>query len=122
MAFKTGGIGHIAIRVKDLAKAREFYIDKLGFEVKKEAGGMILADVGGTLLGILGDSTKTRKGDKFNPYKDGLDHLALSVPEADLESLKAQLDAAGIPNNGTEHDELLNARYISFYDPEGIAW
>ncbi len=33
-----------------------------------------------------------------------------------------QLDAAGVPNNGIEHDDALGGTYLSFYDPDGIAW
>ncbi len=33
-----------------------------------------------------------------------------------------QLDGADAPNNGVEHDDLTGAAYVSFYDPDGIAW
>ena len=32
------------------------------------------------------------------------------------------LDAAGVRNNGVQDDTLTGARYIAFYDPDGIAW
>jgi catechol 2,3-dioxygenase-like lactoylglutathione lyase family enzyme len=52
-----------------------------------------------------------------------LDHLALAVPNAvALEDVKRQLDAAGVSNNGIEDDAVLGGRYISFCDPDGIAW
>ena len=61
--------------------------------------------------------------DRFDPFRVGLDHLALAVanPES-LHELKLQLDAAGVRNNGVEDDTLTGARYIAFYDPDGIAW
>ena len=30
--------------------------------------------------------------------------------------------AAIVPNNGIEHDERWGADFITFYDPDGIAW
>jgi len=39
-----------------------------------------------------------------------------------LETMKRELDRAGVTNNGIEHDALTQANYISFYDPDGIAW
>jgi len=32
------------------------------------------------------------------------------------------LDAGGVRNNGVQDDTLTGARYIAFYDPDGIAW
>jgi catechol 2,3-dioxygenase-like lactoylglutathione lyase family enzyme len=31
-------------------------------------------------------------------------------------------DAGGVRNNGVPDDTLTGARYIAFYDPDGIAW
>ncbi len=39
-----------------------------------------------------------------------------------LHELKQQLDAAGVRNNGVQDDTVTGARYIAFYDPDGIAW
>lgn len=36
--------------------------------------------------------------------------------------MKRERDTANVPNNGIEQDELTHASYISFYDPDGIAW
>jgi catechol 2,3-dioxygenase-like lactoylglutathione lyase family enzyme len=61
--------------------------------------------------------------DHFNPFRVGLDHLALAVEDPSmLEDLKQDLDAAGVPNNGVEEDPETYDKYISFHDPDGIAW
>lgn len=53
----------------------------------------------------------------------GVDHLALSVPDVEeLERIKLRLDSAGVKNNGLEVDPALGGTYVSFYDPDGIAW
>ncbi len=54
---------------------------------------------------------------------NGLSHLALAVEDPGaLEDLKQELDAARIPNHGVEEDSETHDRYISFSDPDGIAW
>lgn len=122
MAYKISGVGHVALRVTSLERARQFYIETLGFRQVREADGMFLMDVAGTTFGVIGDAKKTRKNDKFNPFRVGLDHIALEVETDALDSLKQGLDTVGVPNNGIEADELTGASYISFYDPDGIAW
>ena len=46
----------------------------------------------------------------------------MRLARSEIGSSKAQLDASGVRNNGIEDDALLGAKYISFYDPDGIAW
>ena len=36
--------------------------------------------------------------------------------------MQRELDAAGVRNNGVEEDTGTHRQYISFYDPDGIAW
>ena len=123
MAVQTAGWSHIALRVGDLGRAKEFYTQALGFPVVLEAKGLVLVNAGGALLGLRGGAAQTSPDDRFDPYRVGLDHLALAVESADaLQSLKSQLDAAAVRNNGIEQDSLTGGMYISFYDPDGIAW
>lgn len=123
MALPIAGLHHLALRTTDLERARQFYTQTLGFPQVFEAEGVFIVDVGGTPLGFREADGQTPEGDRFNPHRVGLDHLALTVPDiASLEDLKRHLDAAGVPNNGIEHDAALGGQYISFYDPDGIAW
>ncbi len=88
-----------------------------------ETDGVVLVNAGGALLGLRAGTAEQEPGDRFNPFRIGLDHLALAVADASsLEGLKSQLDAAGVPNNGVETDALTGGTYITFYDPDGIAW
>ena len=89
----------------------------------RERDGAILLNAHGTLFGVLGAAPETSTEDRFDPFRVGLDHLALAVDNAEsLHELKQQLDAAGVRNNGVQDDTLTGARYIAFYDPDGIAW
>lgn len=123
MTLQTHGLSHIALRVTNLARARQFYVNTLGFQPVLEAEGLILVNASGALIGLRGATDQTSAADRFDPFRVGLDHLALAVSDAGaLEGLREQLDRAGIPNNGIESDELTGGTYISFYDPDGIAW
>ena len=123
MSLLTGGLHHLTIRTTDLSRAKRFYTDALAFQFVRERDGAVLLNAHGTLFGVLGAAPETSPEDRFDPFRVGLDHVALAVANAEsLYELKHQLDAAGVRNNGVEDDTLTGARYIAFYDPDGIAW
>jgi len=83
----------------------------------------VLVNVSGMLVALYETDSYSSRHDRFNPFRVGLDHLALAVEDASiLEHLKQDLDAARVPNNGIEEDPETHDKYISFYDPDGIAW
>jgi catechol 2,3-dioxygenase-like lactoylglutathione lyase family enzyme len=123
MTLHTTGLSHVALRVTDLARAKQFYTGTLGFAQVVETEGLVIVNANGVLVGLRGDAAETARGDRFDPYRVGLDHLALAVENAAaLQALHSQLQAAGVRNNGVEQDALTGASYISFFDPDGIAW
>lgn len=123
MSLLTGGLHHLTIRTTDLARAKRFYVDTLGFGVVRERDGALILNAHGTTFGVLGAAPQTASQDRFDPFRVGLDHLALAVDNAEsLDGLKQQLDAAGVRNNGVQDDARTGARYVAFYDPDGIAW
>ena len=48
--------------------------------------------------------------------------LSPSKITSQLEDMQRDLDAAGVRNNGVEEDPVTHRKYISFYDPDDIAW
>jgi glyoxylase I family protein len=123
MQFGTYSIGHFALRVGDLARAKRFYVDTLGFGLQRQTPRAAFLDAHGLPIVLLGPAEQTQAADLFNPFRIGLDHIALTVAHAaELDGLREQLDAAGVPNHGVEPDPVTGATYISFYDPDGVAW
>lgn len=121
MQLNATGLSHLGLRVTDLARAKRFYVDTLGCELVREIDGAVLVNVYGILIGLYGSPTARR--DRFDPFRVGLDHLALTIEDAStLENLKRDLDAAGVSNHGVEEDHETHDKYISFSDPDGIAW
>lgn len=123
MNLNAKGLSHLGLRVTNLARAKRFYIDTLGCQLVRETEGVALINAYGLLIGLQGEDSYSSRGDRFDPFRVGLDHLALAVKDASvLEDLQRELDAAGVQNHGVEEDPETHDRYISFYDPDGIAW
>lgn len=123
MKLNTNGLSHLGLRVTDLARAKHFYVDLLGGETVREIEGAVLVDLYGLLIGLYGPDARTFSADRFDPFRVGLDHLALTVEDPDmLEALRVELDSMKVPNHGVEEDPETHDHYISFFDPDGIAW
>jgi glyoxylase I family protein len=123
MKLNANGLSHLGLRVTNLARAKHFYVDTLGCQVVRETDGGVLVSVSGIIVALIGTDSSSPSNDHFDPFRVGLDHLALAIENPGiLEDLKRDLDAAGVRNNGVEEDPKSHVKYISFYDPDGIAW
>jgi len=121
--MKTSGVHHVSLRVSDLDRAKKFYCDTLGFKHLMDADNLCLFLAGGTPFGLRGPTADMPKGDKFNPFRIGVDHIALACTDAsELKRVADALAAAGIENTGAKHDETLDKDYVAFKDPDRIAW
>jgi len=64
--FKTPGIHHIALRSTDLASAKRFYTQTLGFPVILEVENLFVFLAGSTAVGVRGPEAATPKGETFS--------------------------------------------------------
>ena len=123
MKLNANGLSHLGLRVTNLARAKHFYVDTLECQLVREIDGAVLVNVYGTLIALYGADSSSPGDDHFDPFRVGLDHLALAIEDTSiLEDLQRNLDAARVRNNGVEEDPETHDKYISFYDPDGIAW
>jgi glyoxylase I family protein len=121
--MKTTGVHHVALRSTDLQRAKVFYIERLGFPLLLETGELFLFLAGGTAIGVRGPAPNTPPDDAFDPFRVGLDHVALGcIDAAELHRVAAALTQAGVEHTGVKTDELLHKEYIAFKDPDGIKW
>ena len=121
--MKVKGFSHVAVRVSNLGRSARFYEDLLDLKrIIDLPDVIVLLHESGTMLGIRGATSEQRSGDRFDPFRIGLDHLALAVERGQLVDLKRQLDQKSVRNNGIEKDTVTGADHITFYDPDGIAW
>ena len=113
---------HIAIIASDYAKAKEFYIDKLGFrlvrEVFRPAQGdyLRMLEQGDTVLELfIRPDAPARVTD---PEARGLRHLAFHVENA--ETAAAWLNSLGIETEPIREDAVNGGRFTFFRDPDGL--
>src|SRR5690349_12156532 len=120
---RTSGVHHVAIRCTDLPRARLFYIERLGFPLLFEAPDLFLFAAGNTAFGVRAPTSATRSDDAFDPFRVGLDHIALACDDAaELRRVADALAAAGIETTGVKTDATLGKDYVAFKDPDGVKW
>ena len=113
---------HIAIISSDWAKAKAFYVDKLGFELINEAYRPQSDDYvrmlrqGDTTLEIFVMPQNPER--VTNPEAKGLRHLAFHVE--DIEAAVAWLHSLGIETEPIGEDRCNGGRYVFFHDPDGL--
>src|SRR3989475_8715278 len=97
--IKTPGVHHVTLRTADFRRAKQYYADTLGFPVALEQPDLLIILAGNTAVGIRAPAGGTPKGDRFNPLRVGLDHLAIACQdEAELGRLAKALTQAGNEN------------------------
>ncbi|PXA72117.1 VOC family protein [Cryobacterium arcticum] len=109
----AGVVGHVHLQVGDVAAARAFYVDALGFEATAtNYPGAVFASAGGYHHHIAMNTWNSR-GSGPRAAGLGLGDVAITVPGvADLELLTARLRSRSIPFAG-------DGRSVSVNDPWG---
>jgi len=123
MEIRTPGIHHLALRVTNYERSKQFYTETLGFQKIMEQPGLCIFLAGSTPIAIRGPENKTPGGDRFDPFRVGLDHLAIGCESRqDLEQIAEALKRNNVENTGIKHDPTLDKDYIAFKDPDRISW
>ena len=113
---------HIAVIVSSYEKAREFYVEKLGFslirEVYREAQGdtLRMLRLGDTVIELFVRPDAPQR--VTNPEALGLRHLAFRVE--DIEPVVAWLNGLGIETEPVRVDAVNGGRFTFFRDPDGL--
>ena len=116
-------IDHIAIISSDYQKAKDFYVDKLGFKVKREVERkdrddfiITLEAPNGILIELFIEKNPPRRVTR--PEAAGLRHLAFRVQ--DIEESVEKLNKKGIETEEIRIDPLNGKRMTFFMDPDGL--
>ena len=121
--IKTPGVHHVTLRSSDYERSKNFYTVDLGFDLILEKDNLFIFFAGGTAIAVRGPEGQSPSNDQFNPYRVGLDHLALGcTQESDLYDLEKKLNTLQVENTGVKTDETLGKKYIAFKDPDRISW
>ena len=116
-------IDHIAIISSDYQKAKDFYVDKLGFKVKREVERkdrddfiITLEAPNGIFIELFIEKDPPRRVTR--PEAAGLRHLAVRVQ--DIEKSVEKLNKKGIETEEIRIDPQNGKRMTFFMDPDGL--
>ena len=117
-------VHHIAIIGTNYNKTKEFYVDKLGFEVISEYNRPEKNDIilnvrqGNLVLEIFIKEDAPLRPKMPNPEHSGLRHLAFKVD--DVEAVLKKFDELFIPHEELRYDDFDNNKMAFFFDPDGL--
>ena len=113
---------HIAVISSDWEKAREFYIEKLGFQMIREVyrpaqnDYLRMLQLGETTLELFIRPDAPQRVN--NPEARGLRHLAFRVEDA--VAAAAWLNSRGIETEPIREDLVNGGKFTFFRDPDGL--
>ena len=113
---------HIAVISSSWEKAREFYVNKLGFELTREVWRpaqndyLRMLSLGETTLELFIRPDAPQRVN--NPEAMGLRHLAFRVEDA--VAAAAWLNARGIETEPIREDPVNGGKFTFFKDPDGL--
>lgn len=115
-------IGHVHLKVADLARAVGFYRDVLGFDLTQRYGtGAAFLSAGGYHHHIGLNVWESKGGSPPPPGSTGLYHLAIRYPTRPaLADALRRLIAAGIPLDGASDHGVSEALYLRDPDDNGV--
>lgn len=121
--MKLSSVHHIAIIVSDIEKAREFYVEKLGFEVirenyrkERDDWKLDLRVDEHTELEIFAEENPPKRVNR--PEACGLRHLAFRVES--VEKTVKELTEIGIECEPIRTDTYTGEMMTFFFDPDGL--
>ena len=109
-ALKVTAIDHIVLYLRDMDRAKRFYVDLLGMEVYRERPGQVFLRCGTQQIGLF----TPRDGVEIQGDNE-VNHMALRLAFGSNAEVKAVLDRAGIRYHGRTGDP--DCIYLE--DPDG---
>jgi catechol 2,3-dioxygenase len=99
-------IGHVHLRVGDLAAAEKFWSDVIGLDITRRAQGALFMSSGSYHHHIACNVWQSQGAGKRDPGRAGLSWIALDATEAAFAALKARMRQIGAPiKPGADHVE-----------------
>jgi metallothiol transferase len=99
--FNAVGLNHLALRVTDLERSRDFYRKHLGLSVVSESDSNCFLGCGKNFVAL------------FRSENPGMDHYCYTVPDYEAGKVVDRLKAAGL-------DPERHSNRVYFEDPDGL--
>lgn len=106
------GIDHVAIKVKNLEKSLDFYLNKLGLKDHTPNNPMHFLGDDKNVFFVL-----TETSEQLSHSKKSVDHLAFSVDKIEKTKNDLMENGVAIDHERTDDDEKGKSYY--FKDPDG---
>lgn len=100
--FEAEAVNHVALRVSDMARSRDFYVDVFGAVVMEESDTACFLRIGDHDFVAL-----------FPTAAPHIEHFCFTVPDYDPDTIQATLTAAG-------HVVLRRDDRVFVRDPDGL--
>jgi catechol 2,3-dioxygenase len=115
-------IGHVHLKVSDLQRAEQFYVELLGFHVTARYGtDAVFLAAGDNHHDLALNTWESKGGSPPAPGTTGLFHVAIKVPtRRDLAETLVRLRDAGVPLTGASDHLVSEALYLRDPDGNGI--
>lgn len=121
--MKFNRIHHVAVICSDYQKSKEFYVEKLGFEIENEvfreernSYKLDLKVAGVYQIELFSFPNPPERVN--SPEARGLRHLAFEVD--DVEKAAAELNEKGIETEPVRIDEITGKKFTFFKDPDNL--
>lgn len=121
--MKFNRIHHVAVICSDYQKSKEFYVEKLGFEIEnkvfREERNSYKLDLKVAGVYQIELFSFPNPPERVNsPEARGLRHLAFEVD--DVEKTAAELNEKGIETEPVRIDEITGKKFTFFKDPDNL--
>lgn len=100
--FEATELNHVALRVTDVKRSRDFYMKHLGLQLSRDSDSSAFLTFGNNFLALFRGDTP------------GLDHYCYSIRNYDVGAAEKKLQDLGMPNIRRTSGR------IYFDDPDGI--
>lgn len=117
------GWHHISLSVSDLAESERWFTEVLGLQVldrlQHDGWKAVITGDPGTRLVLEAQCHEANAGERFDPRRTGLDHLAFTAADrAELEDWQAHFERLGV-----DYTPIVSRDYgdvLTFRHPDGI--
>jgi len=123
--FRIHALDHVVLRVADLTRSLNFYVDGLGctVEMRRDDIGLIQLRAGESIIDLVPLAGKLGRAGGAGPGKEGrnLDHFALEIAPFDEASIRAHMTRCGAEagESGRRYGAKGYGPSIYLTDPDG---